>query len=149
MTATPHILESALLLLATFLIGCVIGYVLRKFIARPAKPDEARTAAPVASVTPAKKSAKPAARKKAPPQSDSAESQALDPGTEEDDLKKISGIGPKLENELKASGILTFAQIAGWSARTIDEMDAKLNARGRIRRDEWVRQAKALNKAKA
>lgn len=162
MTFTPHILESALLLLATFLIGCAIGFVLRRFLAKPSRPVSTKAEAPVGAkpqkkvtaasptkAAPAKKGARPAARKQTPPQSDSAESQAIDAGTEEDDLKKISGIGPKLENELKASGILTYAQIAGWSARTIDEMDAKLNARGRIKRDDWVRQAKALGKAKA
>lgn len=66
-----------------------------------------------------------------------------------DDLKLIVGIGPMLERMLQQLGITTFRQIARWSERDIDEFDAKLaEFPGRIRRDEWVVQARALHQSK-
>lgn len=62
-----------------------------------------------------------------------------------DDLKKIKGIGPKLEALLNELGVWHFDQIASWTARDIAEIDEKLGAfRGRVTRDEWVRQARLL-----
>jgi NADH-quinone oxidoreductase subunit E len=61
-----------------------------------------------------------------------------------DDLKLISGIGPKIEGILHSLGIFTFAQIAGWKKEERDWVDGYLNFRGRIDRDEWVKQAAAL-----
>ncbi|NTI41117.1 5' DNA nuclease [Rhizobium rhizogenes] len=61
-----------------------------------------------------------------------------------DDLKWISGIGPKLEQVLNGRGILRVADIAAWSDADIDRIDAALGFDGRIRRDDWVGQAKAL-----
>jgi predicted flap endonuclease-1-like 5' DNA nuclease len=50
---------------------------------------------------------------------------------------------------LQKLGITTFRQIARWSERDIDEFDARLpEFPGRIRRDAWVTQARALHQAK-
>jgi len=66
-----------------------------------------------------------------------------------DDLKLIVGIGPVLERMLHQLGVTTFRQIARWSERDIDEFDAKLpEFPGRIRRDAWVTQARALHQSK-
>ncbi|MCT8996825.1 dipeptide ABC transporter ATP-binding protein [Chelativorans intermedius] len=65
-----------------------------------------------------------------------------------DDLKQISGIGPKLEAMLNGLGIYTFAQIAAWKKAEREWVDAHLNFKGRIEREGWVRQAKALAKKK-
>jgi predicted flap endonuclease-1-like 5' DNA nuclease len=66
-----------------------------------------------------------------------------------DDLKLIVGVGPVLERMLHRLGITTYRQIARWSERDIDEFDAKLpEFPGRIRRDGWVTQARALYEAK-
>ena len=66
-----------------------------------------------------------------------------------DDLKLIVGIGPVLERMLQMMGIATYRQIARWSDRDIDEFDAKLHEfPGRIRRDAWVTQARALHQSK-
>ena len=66
-----------------------------------------------------------------------------------DDLKLIVGVGPVLERMLHRLGITTYRQIARWSERDIDEFDAKLpEFPGRIRRDAWVTQARALHEAK-
>jgi predicted flap endonuclease-1-like 5' DNA nuclease len=66
-----------------------------------------------------------------------------------DDLKLIVGVGPVLERMLHQLGVATFRQIAYWSERDIDEFDAKLpEFPGRIRRDVWVTQARALHQSK-
>ncbi|MBB3964045.1 NADH-quinone oxidoreductase subunit E [Rhizobium metallidurans] len=63
-----------------------------------------------------------------------------------DDLKLISGVGPKIEGTLHELGIFTFAQVAGWKKAERDWVDGYLNFKGRIDRDDWVKQAKALAK---
>ena len=63
-----------------------------------------------------------------------------------DDLKLISGVGPKLEGVLHGLGIYTFAQVASWKKAERDWVDGYLKFKGRIERDDWVRQAKALAK---
>jgi NADH-quinone oxidoreductase subunit E len=63
-----------------------------------------------------------------------------------DDLKMISGVGPKIESTLHSLGIYTFAQIAEWNDDHRAWVDGYLNFKGRIDRDEWVRQAEALHK---
>jgi predicted flap endonuclease-1-like 5' DNA nuclease len=66
-----------------------------------------------------------------------------------DDLKLIVGVGPMLERMLYQLGVTTYRQIARWTERDIDEFDAKLpEFPGRIRRDAWVTQAKALHQSK-
>jgi len=66
-----------------------------------------------------------------------------------DDLKLIVGIGPVLERMLHRLGVATYRQVAHWSERDIDEIDAKLpEFPGRIRRDGWVTQARELHLSK-
>jgi len=66
-----------------------------------------------------------------------------------DDLRLIVGVGPVLERMLQQLGITTYRQIARWSERDIDEFDARLpEFHGRIRRDGWVTQARALHHSK-
>jgi NADH-quinone oxidoreductase subunit E len=61
-----------------------------------------------------------------------------------DDLQLISGVGPKIEGTLHDLGIFTYAQIAAWNAEQRAWVDSYLNFRGRIDRDDWVKQADAL-----
>ena len=63
-----------------------------------------------------------------------------------DDLKLISGIGPKNEKILHDLGIFTFAQVASWKKAERDWVDGYLNFHGRVEREDWVKQAKALAK---
>ena len=66
-----------------------------------------------------------------------------------DDLKLIVGVGPVLERMLQQLGITTYRQIARWTERDIDDFDARLHEfPGRIRRDGWVTQARALHQSK-
>ncbi|UVK45949.1 NADH-quinone oxidoreductase subunit E [Mesorhizobium sp. AR07] len=63
-----------------------------------------------------------------------------------DDLKLISGVGPKIEGILHSLGIFTFAQVASWKKAEREWVDGYLSFHGRIDRDDWVKQAKALAK---
>jgi NADH-quinone oxidoreductase subunit E len=63
-----------------------------------------------------------------------------------DDLKAISGIGPKLEQVLNGLGIWTYAQIAAWNREETAWVDDYLSFKGRIGRDGWIEQAAALAK---
>ena len=62
-----------------------------------------------------------------------------------DDLTKISGVGPKLERLLNRNGVYYFWQVADWRKRDVNTMDDRLEVfKGRITRDDWVRQAAGL-----
>jgi predicted flap endonuclease-1-like 5' DNA nuclease len=66
-------------------------------------------------------------------------------GVHPDDLKRIKGVGPKLEKLLHSLGVTGFSQIAAWDDREIDRIDAQLGTfAGRIRRDDWPAQARFL-----
>ena len=66
-----------------------------------------------------------------------------------DNLRNITGIGPKLERILNEMGISHYRQIAAWSDEEIDAIQEKLvGFPGRIRRDRWVEGAKREHKAK-
>lgn len=63
-----------------------------------------------------------------------------------DDLKRITGVGPKLEQMLNEQGITTFRQLAALTDEQVDELQSRLpQFPGRIRRDNWVAQAKQLS----
>ncbi len=62
-----------------------------------------------------------------------------------DDLKRINGVGPFSEEKLNTLGIYQFKQIANFDADDIEMVnDAIEFFPGRIERDNWVPQAKAL-----
>ncbi|MCS6761413.1 MAG: NADH-quinone oxidoreductase subunit NuoE [Candidatus Devosia symbiotica] len=63
-----------------------------------------------------------------------------------DDLKLISGVSPVLEGKLNALGIIQWSQIAAFTADEITKVDDALNFKGRITRDDWIKQAAALAK---
>ena len=65
-----------------------------------------------------------------------------------DDLNQISGVGPVLVGKLEALGITSLQQVADFSAEEIERVDGELNFKGRIEREEWVKQAKELLAAK-
>ena len=66
-------------------------------------------------------------------------------GAGSDDLTRIKGLGPKLAATLHELGVSSFEQIAGWDDAEIDRVDSQLGRfEGRIRRDDWVGQAKLL-----
>ena len=62
-----------------------------------------------------------------------------------DDLKKIKGVGPKLEQLLNSMGFYHYDQIAGWSVDEVAWVNANLAGfKGRVTRDNWIEQAKTL-----
>lgn len=61
-----------------------------------------------------------------------------------DDLKKIKGIGPKIHGQLNDMGIFHYDQIADWKKAECNFVNEGLRFKGRIEREEWVKQAKAL-----
>ncbi len=66
------------------------------------------------------------------------------PKGEPDDLKKIGGVGPKLEGTLNELGIYHFWQIAEFTPDNVAWVDGYLSFKGRIDRDDWIGQAKTF-----
>ncbi|QOL80195.1 50S ribosomal protein L21 [Pseudooceanicola spongiae] len=61
-----------------------------------------------------------------------------------DDLKKLSGVGPAMATKLNDAGITSFAQVAAWTDADIARIDEELALKGKIEKEGWVDQAKAL-----
>jgi len=64
-----------------------------------------------------------------------------------DDLKRIAGIGPKLELVLNGYGLWTYRQIADLHVEEIAWLDDLFGLNGRIAADKWLEQAEALGRA--
>lgn len=115
-----------------------VAKVARKPIAAPARAKPARVDAPAkAATSPA--SAAPAM----------AQPKAAEKPVTPDDLKAISGVGPKLEQVLNGFGIWTYGQIAALEKAELAWLEDRLGFKGRIERDDWIGQAKALAAARA
>ncbi len=63
-----------------------------------------------------------------------------------DDLKRINGVGPKIEGILNGLGVFHFDQIAAWTRDNVDWVDEQLSFKGRIDREGWIAQAKQLSR---
>ncbi len=111
---------------------------------KAAAKNAAAEAAPAAAEKPAKAAAAPAAAK--PSLEDKNRPAGIEKPAAPDDLKLISGVGPKIEAILNELGIFTFAQVGAWKKAEREWVDGYLNFKGRIERDDWVKQAKALAK---
>ncbi|MEL7691643.1 helix-hairpin-helix domain-containing protein [Citromicrobium bathyomarinum] len=103
----------------------------------PPAPPKDKPAAPADSLGGAGAAVGTAAAEKSP----AAPASAVDG----DDLTKLKGVGPKLALQLNELGVTSFAQIAAWSEADIDRIDDQLGRfKGRIRRDNWIEQARLL-----
>lgn len=160
-----HGLEVALLLLVSYLMGCLIGEPLRLAFGTPPKTaaeaagsamsqplaaaaglmsEQARVYARDA-MTPAQSSVLQFAAE--PPVSDDHKPRlfAGPPPQGADDLKLIWGVGPKLEALLNELGVYRFDQIASWNDMNLRWVDQSLDAfKGRAVRDRWIEQSKKL-----
>jgi NADH-quinone oxidoreductase subunit E len=67
------------------------------------------------------------------------------PPEQVDQLKRIKGIGPVIEKTLNSLGIYQFKQIAEFTRENITWVEEHLSFIGRIDREDWVAQAKALH----
>jgi len=109
------VLQTILLLLAAYFIGYFAGYFFKyASTAGNKKPEASRHAAAAGRAQTA------------------------------DDLTRIKGIGPAIAKKLKAIDVHSFEQIAGWSAADTQKIDETLRFKGRIQRENWIGQAKAL-----
>lgn len=62
----------------------------------------------------------------------------------DDSLQSIRGIGAVSEERLRAIGVTTIAQISAWSEDDVDMVAAQIKVSvERIRREDWVGQARA------
>ena len=66
------------------------------------------------------------------------------PDGEPDDLKRISGIGPGIEKTLHELGVFHFRQIAAFTPENVAWVNRRLRFKGRIEREDWIGQARAL-----
>jgi large subunit ribosomal protein L21 len=108
--------------------------------AEKAAPNPAKPAPKAEKKAASKAEAKPAPQDEAKP----AKAAAKPAKAAADDLKQLSGVGPAIEKKLHEAGVTSFAQIAAWTEADIAEFDEKLSFKGRIEREGWVEQAKAL-----
>jgi len=63
-----------------------------------------------------------------------------------DDIKRIKGIGAVIEKTLNELGVYQFSQIASWDDNNCAWVDNFLAFPGRISREDWVEQAKTLDR---
>ncbi|BDV35169.1 30S ribosomal protein S2 [Methylocystis iwaonis] len=61
-----------------------------------------------------------------------------------DDLAKLNGVGPQVVKKLNDAGVFHYWQIAAMTPGDVEKVDADLKLSGRIARDGWVDQARAL-----
>ena len=106
----------------------------------------------------AKRAKKPASPKETKKQEDlarvAAKAEKIDFGTigvasasDKDNLQELKGIGPFIEEKLNALGIFKFEQIAKMTSKIEDEVNIAIEFfPGRVKRDEWVKQAKERTK---
>lgn len=101
-------------------------------IAQTSPPNSILTDTPASPPAPAERSARP---------------MGLDAPRDglPDDLTKIKGIGAKMEALCNDLGFWHYDQIAEWNDREIAWVDGNLEGfKGRVTRDGWIEQAKAL-----
>jgi small subunit ribosomal protein S2 len=61
-----------------------------------------------------------------------------------DDLTKLGGVGPTLEQKINEAGIWHYWQVAAMQPEDIAKVDSELKLKGRIERDGWVGAARKL-----
>lgn len=61
-----------------------------------------------------------------------------------DDLTRIKGIGKVMERKLAELGVTSFRQLADLSPAEIQRINAAIEFPGRVERERWVEQARAM-----
>lgn len=111
----------------------------------PAAKKEAPKSAPAEKKSAPSKPKDTAAAAEAPAIEEKAPETLDGPrGGKPDDLKKLKGVGPKLEATLHELGFYHFDQVANWGPAEVAWVDSRLKFKGRIERDGWIDQAKVL-----
>lgn len=143
-----------------FALGTILSTAFLRPLPGPAKPGSAgfahedigaktpaATAKPAPAPAPAPEPERATQTKSEEPSGEASRPQALDAPREggADDLKKIKGVGPKLEELVNSMGFYHFDQIANWTESEVAWVDENLEGfKGRVTRDGWVEQAKLL-----
>ena len=169
---THYLIELAIWMLIAYFIGCALGWALRSLIGAPAVVEPVAAPSVVASIytpPPAPKpmlvpapivmaprpTTTPAPAKSIAPATSMAPVMAVGKmerpkgiaaarGGKADALQRISGIGPKNESILHTLGFFHFDQIAAWTEAQVSWVDDHLRFNGRIKREEWMKQAALL-----
>ena len=168
---THYLIEVALWILLIFLIGCLIGWFLRRLFRRGEATHAAPPGEPVRAAEPVRPVPPPlppeiATSEPAPPVQADVPEPAQVPvaaipaaaparmerprgleaarGGKPDQLQRINGIGPKNEKILHTLGFFHFDQIASWTPQQISWVDDHLKFNGRIGREEWIEQSRLL-----
>ncbi|GEO86383.1 MULTISPECIES: 5' DNA nuclease [Alphaproteobacteria] len=102
------------------------------------------TAARSAMVKPSAAKAKAASAETEAPVKDAKPARPPRATGRADDLKRIEGIGPKLEQVLNGKGILRFADLAALDGEGLAALDQAIGLDGRAVRDDWAGQARNL-----
>ena len=113
--------------------------------------EEAKKAAAAAAKPANKEEKKKAELKRVKERSKSIDFKVLGTAkaSEKDDLQVIKGIGPFIEEKLNALGIYTYLQISKMTSKLEDQVNEAIEFfPGRVKRDEWAKQAKQLHKDK-
>ena len=117
--------------------------VAEKPVEKPAEPAPVVETAPVTAAPQAAKTAETAPAFAGEATRPEGLSAAREGGP--DDLKRIKGVGPKLELLLHSLGFYHFDQVANWGASEVAWVDDNLAGfKGRVSRDNWVEQARLL-----
>lgn len=157
-----YLVELLLWVVAAYFLGCFLGWFVKNVFGGAPAQSIAQPAPMVARpmVAPAPVEAQPAmaplpVHKPAPPAPAMSGAAAVGAmarpkgisaarGGKPDDLKRISGVGPKNETILHDLGFFHFDQIAAWTKQEMAWVDDHLRFGGRIAREEWTRQARLL-----
>jgi small subunit ribosomal protein S2 len=89
----------------------------------------------------------PATEAAAPEQDEQPFERLAAPRGAPDDLTKLTGVGPQLEKKLNEAGIFHYWQLAATKPADVEQLDKDLKLNGRIDRDGWINQARALIEA--
>jgi predicted flap endonuclease-1-like 5' DNA nuclease len=146
-----HYLETALILVGSYIVGSLVGSWLASF--RAVEPETLTEPAAVQASTPAPLATVPAAAPAAPAPVVSLTGTDGHPGRRPpaeargdlpDNLKRIAGIGHTNEEKLNELGIWYFRQVAAWSHENVEWVGSYMAFPGRIEREHWVDQAGQL-----
>jgi len=66
-----------------------------------------------------------------------------------DDLAKLAGVGPQIVKKLNEHGLFHYWQLAAMTKAEAEKLDSDLRFNGRIARDKWSEQARALMAAES
>ena len=117
-------------------------------VAEKAVTPSAEVSKPPKTAKPVKAKASPAKPTKPARRVAASVVESSNPAIDADDLKKISGIGPRLEQVLNDRGIRRYADVAAMSKAALKKLDGELGLEGRAVKDDWAGQAKALSGGK-